>query len=764
MIKRCLLIVMIMLGATNLFPTSAHADEWGDMCENGELVAEYFERTTYSSWGGQDQIAKNGDASILQNNACQTRGGNCWEYRESYSNDAINDDPTGRRSRELEYKCFRNATGVTPSGTNDWAAGGNDASYTSFDATLYVAAAPTCTATRETGTRACPNGQTGVINTARDLHRNNVCNDNSDWYDTGNNCQTPAPTCTWQYLEDTCGNPRGDDCARSDPSTATECYEHPTGRDQACYGDPYFVNYVSSCANNPPPAQTCTQSKESETRACPSGQTGSLIFERTLNTGNVCGSTSNWVQTSGNCVTQSAPVCRRESSCGPAANQSTIDRPSTGLCLSGTSSVVTEQNGQYRWTCSLGSDVKSCTANRVMARSCATGGYAWNGSSWNGEGSPNWPIPGWSNGPWWDRSQLGSELDIYGSDGVRITNIIAISETKMRCGGSAVTFRWSEGEWGSCGCGGTKTRTITCQDSEGMPYPDHYCEQGVGARPSTVSDCNDIPASCTPPSQCGASHQQSFMSAPIGSLCAYGTPSAVNENAGVFRWNCSGNGVINCEAYKGCPEGQQLTSTETTVAISAQWANTGQSGSCPAGTVYGEMDDSDSDNRHSLSEEDISDSSENTAVRGGAPVRVAQRLCFTAPENAGLKFTWGYRGCPAGFIDTGIRDDTDPHHNTGEQDSTEGEKRAMHYCVGVGNGYSVYSARRGKGKCLAGEVQYVNVDGSDDHMESDENDDEKSYCLKITTQTQYCATPYVDTGCGGPRYDYHGGAFSGDCM
>lgn len=440
-----------------------------------------------------------------------------------------------------------------------------------------------------------------------------------------------------------------------------------------------------------------------------------------------------------------APICYSSPECGTSAGQSFSTMPTGNLCLNGAAGAITESGTEYSWTCSDGTaSSPTCRATRVTSVTCTpNAAYTWNGSSWQNEGTPNWAIPNWSSGPWWG-SQVGQELTVYDNDNVPMTGVIAVSPMKMQCGGATATINWQTGNWSGCDCQGLRTRSVTCQGSDGASYPESYC---TATKPRTSEDCTDLPPQCVIPEAgvCGASHNQSFMNAPQGDLCDKGNSSSVTENAGIFRWSCSGvNGgtTRQCQAMKGCPTGQVMVSGTTVVSAGINWNrwSTGQP-LCPAGQVYGLIDD-DADNRHSASEE-------------GSNLTPQMRMCITnVPAEVGLEFRWNYTGgikgessCPSGWEFAGLYDDNDAHHHTEEQDGCTGNCHSHSWCARATNpAYTVTIDR--KKSCGSGEVTLLRIDSSDDDMHSDEDDDERSYCLKITTQTQYCAAVGYGGGLG----------------
>ncbi len=545
---------------------------------------------------------------------------------------------------------------------------------------------PTCTQSTETDNPSCPNGQVGSITRTRTINTGGTCGNTSAWTETQNTCTTPT-TYVWQ-----------------------------TGSWEAC-------------------SASCGGGTQNRSVTC---HTSGGTYVGNDDVSGPCGTNKpNWQQA---CNTQACagPVCLGEATCGTSQGGSFQTAPASGLCLMGNASDVTESNGTYNWTCSAGGTPASCSATKVTSTACMQdqGAYEYVNGSWTPNLSPNWVIPGWSNGPWWG-SNRGNELEVYTSSGLRVTGVRAVSATKMQCNGASAPPAWVEGPWGDWDCSThRRQRVVECKNSDGEVFEDSEC---AGTGPARVETWTQVPAQCVVPvnGECDPrSHGRSFPSStPNINLCTEGTASAVTESAGVFKWTCSGvNGgqPSSCEAYRGCAAGQTEQMVQEIAPLGSRWAW----GGCAEGEVPGHLRDVRPDGRHSLGEDGKDKGTNN------------YHLCITgAPANSGLEIAWQPGGCQAGWGQLEFYTDSPSNINL---NSTHGKAANYRYCYrATGANYTAGGKRYDRGASGGaktpppyGSARIVNSEGSSSgwYVGSSANDDEASFYVWLYHTRPICVT------------------------
>jgi hypothetical protein len=100
------------------------------------------------------------------------------------------------------------------------------------------------------------------------------------------------------------------------------------------------------------------------------------------------------------------------------------------------------------------------------------------------------------------------------------------------------TYAWYQGGWGACsnsGCGGgTQTKTVYCQRSDGTAVADSYCS---GTKPSATQSCNTN--ACTAVRVSGNGY--SFAANAPGSVC-FDVPAAGRYKVMAYVATCSPQG------------------------------------------------------------------------------------------------------------------------------------------------------------------------------------------------------------------------------
>jgi len=270
--------------------------------------------------------------------------------------------------------------------------------------------------------------------------------------------------------------------------------------------------------------------------------------------------------------------------CGPSHGQSLSSAPATGLCNSGTPSIVSG-SGPWTWTCSgvNGGSNASCRAEvatlPVNAQCGPSHGQSLSSAPATGLCNSGTPSIVSGSGPWtWVCSGVNGG-----------------SNASCRAEKASAACNWTCGTWSTC-INGTQTRTCTSSPSGctgSNPYPitqpcsigNGFCGAAHGGsfetKPTTglcnnadmiaiggngpwywiCKDKNSDDANlCSATKKivkvdgvCGSSHKGSYASAPATGLCSSGNASPVYGN-GPWVWLCNGsNGgsFAVCFALKG---------------------------------------------------------------------------------------------------------------------------------------------------------------------------------------------------------------------
>lgn len=308
---------------------------------------------------------------------------------------------------------------------------------------------------------------------------------------------------------------------------------------------------------------------------------------------------------SGVCSAPKAPA-PVNGTCGNSNGQSLLSTPSTGLCLTGTSTAITG-TGPWSWTCkgsNGGSDSSLCTAIKASSTVNGTCGSA-NGSApssapsgaslcssgtataVSGAGPWTWSCMGsggGSNSPTCSAS-LGAGKLVNGLCGKanKVTNLTAMPESPLLCIYGTLTAPLSttasSWTWTCAGAnGGTDavcnasllptTLDAVCGaaavDGNKMPATG-LCTIGLPSPITTTTSqwswtCNGLnggtSTSCVSnnlnamPGQCGFYNGAAVPSAPNTDLCDSGTASAIS-GSGPWSWTCKGTGgaaTASCSA------------------------------------------------------------------------------------------------------------------------------------------------------------------------------------------------------------------------
>lgn len=163
----------------------------------------------------------------------------------------------------------------------------------------YQSCSNVCTQTTEDRTLSCPVGEVGNVIERRTLNVGGVCGQNSSWTEVTRACEPVV-----------CPLPWGGQILYGQSVTAYLSNQSQAG--QAC------VFQTRTCQANGTLTgtytyQNCTQTctTETETRTttpCPSGQTGVITEQRTLNVNGQCGNHGSWTQVSNTCTPITCPL------------------------------------------------------------------------------------------------------------------------------------------------------------------------------------------------------------------------------------------------------------------------------------------------------------------------------------------------------------------------------------------------------------------------------------------------------------------------
>jgi len=297
--------------------------------------------------------------------------------------------------------------------------------------------------------------------------------------------------------------------------------------------------------------------------------------------------------------------------CGPSHGQSLSSAPATGLCNSGTPSIVSG-SGPWTWTCSgvNGGSNASCRAEvatlPVNAQCGPSHGQSLSSAPATGLCNSGTPSIVSGSGPWtWVCSGVNGG-----------------SNASCRAEKASAACNWTCGTWSTC-INGTQTRTCTSSPSGctgSNPYPitqpcsigNGFCGAAHGGsfetKPTTglcnnadmiaiggngpwywiCKDKNSDDANlCSATKKivkvdgvCGSSHKGSYASAPATGLCSSGNASPVYGN-GPWVWLCNGsNGgsFAVCFALKGADISSSCIKKDVSVPLNS-------SAQCCAGLV-----------------------------------------------------------------------------------------------------------------------------------------------------------------------------------
>ncbi|MDD4617145.1 MAG: hypothetical protein PHW76_08570, partial [Alphaproteobacteria bacterium] len=255
-------------------------------------------------------------------------------------------------------------------------------------------------------------------------------------------------------------------------------------------------------------------------------------------------------------------------SCGSADGVATYTKPTFGLCASGTSSAVTDVDGEpYTWTCTFGKTTASCSAPRNTYGRCGSA---------NGVSASSFPTSGLCS----EGDAVNKKTDVNADPAFtwncKATTVASCSAPlEPKCGSANGGTFASIPTKDLCSSGdaskvnGTGPWTWTCS---------------AGGKQAACS------ASILEGGVCGSANGKKFASKPSSGLCAKGTASSV-AGSGPWTWTCAGaegGSVAYCSALlkadgvcgsaSGVPASTKPTSylcsvgTASTVSGSGPWS------------------------------------------------------------------------------------------------------------------------------------------------------------------------------------------------